>query len=174
MKPEAEPLSQNSPPIALHSTLSSRILTVAISACILSAALPLSAKAEPAISVKIDRATIMRIARPASTVILGNPSIADATIQDRQTLIITGHSFGTTNLIVLDKDGQAVADELITVSGSDNGLVTVYTGTTRQSFSCSPDCQPVMSLGDTASVFADVKGKLDGRNSLITAATPGN
>ncbi len=63
------------------------------------------AKADP-IEVVVDRAKVMRIARPADIVIIGNSAIADATIQDSQTLIITGHSFGTTNLIVLDRRGS--------------------------------------------------------------------
>ena len=55
--------------------------------------------AEP-LSVMIDHAKVMHISRPAEVVIVGNPGIADATIQDQQTLIVTGRSFGSTNLIV--------------------------------------------------------------------------
>ena len=83
------------------------------------------AQAEP-ISVMVDRAKVMRISRPADVVIVGNPAIADATIQDNKTLIITGRSFGSTNLIVLDSDGQAIADEIITVGASDDQVVTVF------------------------------------------------
>src|SRR4029077_7554810 len=60
------------------------------------------------IAVSVDRAKVMRISRPADVVIVGNPAIADATVQDNQTLIITGKSFGTTNLIVLDAMGQSI------------------------------------------------------------------
>src|SRR5690349_12335114 len=41
------------------------------------------------IEVLVDHAKVMHIARPADIVIIGNPGIADATIQDSQTLIIT-------------------------------------------------------------------------------------
>ena len=64
------------------------------------------------INIVVDRAKVMHISRPAATVIIGNPAIADATIQDNQTLIITGRSYGTTNLIVLDSAGQPIADEI--------------------------------------------------------------
>ena len=63
----------------------------------------------------IDHAKVMHISRPAEVVIVGNPGIADATIQDQQTLIITGRSFGSTNLIVLDASGKAIAEETLSV-----------------------------------------------------------
>ena len=94
-----------------------------------------AAEAGEPISVMIDRAKVMRIARPADTVILGNPAIADATIQDNQTLIITGSSFGSTNLIVLDADGQPIADELLTVQAPNDSVVTVYRRADRETLS---------------------------------------
>ncbi len=79
----------------------------------------------------VDQAKVMRISRPADIVIIGNPAIADATIQDNQTLIITGHSFGTTNLIVLDASGQAIAEEMVTVGPQNDQVVTVYKRSSR-------------------------------------------
>lgn len=123
------------------------------------------------IAIKMDRAKVMRISRPAAIVVVGNPAIADATIQDRQTLIITGRSFGTTNLIVLDEKGEPIADELLTVSASDDQMITVYAGGDRRSFSCAPDCQPVMTLGDTSTAFVDARTQLEQRNSVLQGAT---
>ena len=82
--------------------------------------------------VGIDRAKVMRISRPADVVILGNPAIADATIQDNQTLIITGRSFGSTNLIVLDAAGQPIADEIVNVTATNDDVVTVYKRASRE------------------------------------------
>ncbi len=128
------------------------------------------ATASDAIDIKMDRAKVMRVSRPAATVVVGNPAIADATIQDRQTLIITGRSFGTTNLIVLDEAGQPIADELLTVTSADDQMITVYAGSDRRSFSCAPDCQPVMKLGDTSSAFSDAQAQLTGRNAILQGA----
>jgi hypothetical protein len=129
------------------------------------------AHASEAIDIKLDRAKVMRIARPAATVILGNPAIADATIQDRQTLIITGRSFGTTNLIVLDQAGDPIADEILTVSASNDDVVTVFSGNDRLSFSCSPECQPVLSVGDAKGNFDSVRTQLEGRTNMVRGAT---
>ncbi|HVZ15034.1 MAG TPA: pilus assembly protein N-terminal domain-containing protein [Bauldia sp.] len=123
------------------------------------------------IQVVVDQAKVMHIARPADIVIIGNPAIADATIQDDQTLIITGHSFGTTNLIVLDRSGQPIADAMVTVAPQDNQVVTVYSRASRQTFSCTPDCAPVLAVGDSTSVFDSVNSQVQSQNSLSSSAS---
>lgn len=108
------------------------------------------AQPEP-VTVKANMARILRISAPASTVIIGNPGIADVTIQDPQTLVLTGKSFGQTNLIVLDGKGEPIADTMIEVVQDTADLVTVYVGGTRTSMACEPVCQPIIMLGDDAS-----------------------
>lgn len=110
---------------------------------------PSLAHAESApVSVKVNMARILRINAPASTVIIGNPAIADVTIQDPQTLILTGKAYGQTNLIVLDSRGSPIADTMVEVIQDLAGTVTVYMGDRRTSLSCEPICQPTIMLGD--------------------------
>jgi Flp pilus assembly secretin CpaC len=110
---------------------------------------PVAAMAQDApISVKANLARILRISAPAATVIIGNPGIADVTIQDPQTLVLTGKSFGTTNLIVLDSQGNPIADTMIEVVQAAADVMTVYQGASRTSLSCAPVCQPTLMLGD--------------------------
>jgi len=116
-------------------------------ATVLTAGVAWAESAAP-ITVKANMARILRISAPASTVIIGNPAVADVTIQDPQTLVLTGKSFGQTNLIVLDARGEPIADTLIEVVQEQAGLVTVYMGNQRTSMSCAPVCQPVIMLGD--------------------------
>jgi Flp pilus assembly secretin CpaC len=123
------------------------------------------AQAEP-ITVMVDRAKVMRISRPADVVIVGNPAIADATIQDNKTLIITGRSYGSTNLIVLDADGQAIADEVITVGAPDDQVVTVYRRASRQTYSCTPNCSPTLAIGDTPGIFDSVNSQIQAHTTL--------
>jgi Flp pilus assembly secretin CpaC len=101
-----------------------------------------------AISVKANMARILRIESPAATVIIGNPGVADVTIQDPQTLVLTGKSYGRTNLIVLDDIGNPIADTMIEVVQAQADIVTVYMGDARTTLSCSPVCQPTIMLGD--------------------------
>ena len=132
-----------------------------------SASIP--ALAADSIEVTVDRAKVMHIARPADIVIIGNPAIADATIQDNQTLIITGRSFGTTNLIVLDAAGNAIAEENVTVQPDDD-VVTIYKRSSRETYSCTPDCAPVVAIGDSADSFNAIKDQITAHGSLSDAA----
>jgi len=127
------------------------------------------ARAEDLI-VKYDQSQLLRLPRAASEIIIGNPAIADVTIQDNQTLIITGRSFGTTNLIVLDAAGQAIADETVVVAASDEQVVTVYRRASRQTFSCTPDCSPTLAIGDNQKVFDSVTSQIQAHGGLSDAA----
>ena len=109
---------------------------------------PALAETTDPISVKVNMARILRISAPAATVIIGNPGVADITIQDPQTLVLTGRSYGQTNLIVLDSAGNPVADTIVSVVQAPGDLVTVYMGTARQTLACEPVCQPTITLGD--------------------------
>jgi len=100
-------------------------------------------------------ARVLRINSPAATVIVGNPAIADVTIQDPQTLILTGKSYGRTNLIVLDNSGNPVADTFIEVIQTQAEVITVYNGAARTTLACAPVCQPTISVGDDTSFTAN-------------------
>lgn len=151
----------------LHRPLAAVLGLVLIAA---GGALPASTAAAEPIQVVVDRAKVMRISRPADIVIIGNPAIADATIQDAQTLIITGRSFGSTNLIVLDADGLAIADETITVGPQNEDVVTVYRRAARETFSCTPDCSPTLALGDSSASFDSVSAQIQSHGSISDAA----
>jgi len=101
------------------------------------------------ITVKVNMARILRISAPAATVIVGNPGVADVTIQDPKTLILTGKSYGQTNMIVLDAKGSPIADTLLEVVESQANIVTVYNGSERNTLSCAPKCQSMVMLGDS-------------------------
>lgn len=122
--------------------------TALLLAATLAAPMPALAQDGAPINVNVNMARILRISAPAATVIVGNPGIADVTIQDPQTLILTGKSYGQTNLIVLDSRGEPVADTLVEVVQMSAGIMTVYQGQSRTTLSCAPTCQPVVMMGD--------------------------
>ena len=109
---------------------------------------PAVAETSEPISVKVNMARILRISAPAATVIIGNPGVADITIQDPQTLVLTGRSYGQTNLIILDSAGNPVADTIVSVVQGQADTITVYMGTARTTLACQPVCQPMIMLGD--------------------------
>ncbi len=91
--------------------------------------------------VFMNHARVLRLDRPVSKVIVGNATVADATVADPTTIVLTGRSFGTTNLVLLDADGNAIADERILVSIDEGNTVRVFRQTERSILSCTPNCE---------------------------------
>ena len=116
--------------------------------------------------VTVDRAKIFRISRPASTVIIGNPSIADATIEDERTLVLTGRSFGVTNIIILDEQGDPIVDKTIVVRSHEANTVRIYRRSSRETYACAPVCEPTLTIGDNQDVFAYANEQIKARNAL--------
>jgi Flp pilus assembly secretin CpaC len=124
-----------------------KILVLAIALAAAAPVASLAANNEP-ITVKASMARILRISAPAATVIIGNPGVADVTIQDPQTLVLTGKSYGETNLIILDSAGNPIADTMVSVIQATPDAITMYMGTARTTLSCLPVCQSTVTLGD--------------------------
>ncbi len=99
------------------------------------------ALAASGIEVVMNQAKIVKLARPADTIVIGNPDIADASVQDAMTIVLTGKGFGVTNLVVLDSDGAPIVDEQIFVSRSAARSVRVYRRASVQTLSCTPYCE---------------------------------
>lgn len=111
---------------------------------------------ETTVFVDLDHARIVRMPDGAQTLIIGNPMIADVTmLKSNRLMVITGKSFGSTNLIVLDQTGNQVGESLITVSPPMDKLV-VQRGMQRQSYACNPDCAPTIDLADDKDYSAQV------------------
>ncbi|MDX3929945.1 MAG: pilus assembly protein N-terminal domain-containing protein [Shinella sp.] len=96
---------------------------------------------EPMMRVYMDHARVLKLDRPVSKVIIGNAEVADATVADAKTIVLTGRSFGTTNLVLLDQDGNAIVDERILVSIDEGNTVRVFRQTERSVLSCTPNCE---------------------------------
>jgi Flp pilus assembly secretin CpaC len=91
--------------------------------------------------VSMNHARVLRLDRPVAKVIIGNAKVADATVADATTIVLTGRSFGTTNLVLLDADGNAIVDERILVSIDEGNTVRVFRQTQRTVLSCTPNCE---------------------------------
>lgn len=120
------------------------------------------------VTVVMDQAKVFRIAAPASTIIIGNPAIADATMQDAQTMVITGRTYGTTNLIVLDTEGETIADAQIVVEGPKLNRVTVYRSTIRYSYSCTDTCEASVVPGDSNDFFSNIQAQAGARSGAAS------
>lgn len=107
------------------------------------------------IVISLDRARIIKVPDGTQTLIIGNPLVADVTmLKGNGSMIITGRSFGVTNLISLDSGGKPIDEATIKVTPPEQSLV-VMRGTQQESYSCNPRCSPVVTLGDDAKYMND-------------------
>jgi hypothetical protein len=145
-----------------------RMRLPAVLALVLCAAAPAFADN---ISVNVDEARIMRLPEGVATVVIGNPLIADATLQSGGILVLTGKGYGSTNLLALDRGGHVVTNKTVEVVGAKGSdLVVVYRGMERESYSCAPVCERRITLGDSPAYFNNALSQSGTRNR--EAATP--
>ena len=121
------------------------------------------------VAVTVDNAKVMRLPDRTQTVIVGNPIIADVALQKNVILILTGKSFGSTNLIALDAAGHMLAESTISVQAPQAAVITVQRGLERESYSCTPNCQPSIQLGDANKFYGEVSSQAENRRALATA-----
>ena len=114
-----------------------------VAASVLSIFFPVSAalaegNSIPAHEVRlvIDFVGILHIEGGMNTIAVGNSDIATATLADERTVILTGRTPGTTNLIALDDAGRVIADVIVHVSSQKPGMVTVRRGMQMQAYDC--------------------------------------
>jgi len=105
------------------------------------------------VAVQLDQARITRLPDKVATLVVGNPLIADVSLQAGGLLVLTGKGYGVTNLVALDRVGTVLSEFLIQVEAATDTIVVVYRGAARESYSCTPECAPRISLGDTQPYF---------------------
>lgn len=106
--------------------------------------------------VKYDQSQLLRLPRPVSEIIIGNPSIADVTVQANDLLVITGKTFGITNVIALDAQRNVIQDQRVIVAREEARVVNLQKGGKRETYNCSPNCNPSLVVGDDTSYFETV------------------
>jgi hypothetical protein len=100
----------------------------------------------------------------ARPVVIGNPSVADGTLQTGGLLVVTGKNYGATNLIALDGRGQVLVEHNITVAAPKDGRLTVWRGAARESWSCAPRCERATVLGDAPEFFESAAKQAEARS----------
>ena len=93
------------------------------------------------IEVTMNQAKIVKLSRAADTIVIGNPGIADASVQDAKTVVLTGKGFGVTNLVILDDAGDPIVDEQVIVTRATASSVRIYRRSEVQTLSCTPYCE---------------------------------
>ncbi len=114
-----------------------------------------------------DQSQIIQLPSDPGTVVVGNPSIADATLEGRS-IFLHARGPGLTNILVLDAAGKSMVDYLVHVSYADSDSLAMFTPDGRFTYACPADCEPILRIGDNELFF---KGFVDQMNSKTALAT---
>jgi hypothetical protein len=115
------------------------------------------------IAVGLNEVRRVQLKGSAATVMIGDSKIADVSMSDAHSLIITGRGFGTTGLMVTDDRGRTLLSGEIMVSAPDEGRVTVFHGVDTVQYACGGHCQQLPKETAVA----------DGGASLMSAGNAG-
>ncbi len=152
------------PPLCKNAFFSAAALLVAL------VAIAPAASAADLIEVYLDQAKIMQLPEKTASIIIGNPQVVDvAMLKGNRKVVLTGKGFGETNLIAIDKNGEALVEAVVKVAAAEKNLI-VQRGLDRESYHCNPRCQPTVALGDATRFMGEASAQVSGRTIAATGA----
>lgn len=95
----------------------------------------------------------LRLSKPASSVLIGNQNVADVAVADPQLVFLTGRSFGTTNLLVLDDANNIIYSTDVVVTTNSANLVTINRAGSSYTYDCAGECRDAPVIGDNEGHF---------------------
>lgn len=127
------------------------------------------------VMLKTDQTSMMMLKADPGTIVVGNPGIADVTLNGKQ-LFLHGKSPGATNLMILDGNGDKLMEVELIVANDYRNQVSVYSasakgGSTRTTFSCVPDCEPTVVAGDSGDYLSATISNNTLRSAFATGTT---
>jgi hypothetical protein len=83
--------------------------------------------------------------------------------------VVTAKGYGATNLVALDRSGAVLLERLLLVE-SPKDVVVVYRGLQKNTYSCAPDCEQRLTLGDAPAYFDATLAQIVNRNGQALGA----
>lgn len=123
------------------------------------------------VAINVDQALVLQLPDRVATIVIGNPLIADATLQSGGVLVVTGKGYGSTNLLALDRAGKVLMSKTVQVLGAGaDDMVVVYRGVERETYSCASDCERRITLGNSQNYFNNTMAQSAARNGQAQSA----
>lgn len=129
-------------------------------------------KGQKCITILLDHMQRIKIAKPASVVMIGNPAIADITMLDPSIAFISAKSIGATNMVALDGNGDEIVNYQILVREPQVKRVSIRRAFTKENYQCAPDCNRALSMTDTQEAFSETSGIVATRMGMNQQTTP--
>lgn len=131
---------------------------------------PAAAEAASDLTVFADQAKMVSLTADASTVVVGNPAIADATVRGSM-LFVHGRTFGSTNVIALDADGNELVQLNVSVMRGGAHNVNVFRAGSKFSYSCDPTCESSLQIGDSGPYYEVIMKETEAKIGIATGST---
>ena len=113
---------------------------------------------EKCLVILSDHMRRVRLERPAGTILVGNPLIADVTVLGNDTVFVSARSIGSTNIIVLDKQGNEMVTYEVFVREPRTKRVVLNNGGIAENYQCAPHCERALTQSDSSAPYKDRSG----------------
>ncbi|MEL7486853.1 MAG: pilus assembly protein N-terminal domain-containing protein [Pseudomonadota bacterium] len=117
------------------------------------AALTSSGASAEQLWVTMDQVRPYTLEKEASEIVVGNPGIADVTVQDNKRILLFGKAPGLTNVFVFDEEGGTIDNLVIRVRTPQSEMLTYQRGAARMTFNCTVYCEIAATVGDEEAAF---------------------
>ncbi len=128
-----------------------------------------STLAGPTINIEVDDARLVALAGRATTVVVSNPMFADASIEGNK-LVLIGKNTGRTKVIVLDNNGDQLANVMVKVQRAETEVVSVYKGGNRYTMNCEPFCDQPLTVNDEQTRYKEQSEQIILKTGTSTGA----
>lgn len=123
--------------------------------------------------VNIDEATVHRLMREAATIVVGNPSVADVTIQGDTLMLVMGKNPGHTNILALDRKGEEIENVIVHVRNAGSRRLTLHLGSSQVSYNCAPVCDRTLTVSDAPEPFDTQMKQVQGKTATSQGSAGG-
>lgn len=132
----------------------------------LSALIVCAAASAQQFTVETGKTKPLKLKQTAGSVVLGNPNVADVAVHSENMLFISGKTFGTTNLIVFDSEGETIYSANIVVTTNTANMVSVNRAGANFTYDCAPACRPGLSIGDDEGHYNQIYTQMEQQREL--------
>jgi hypothetical protein len=131
----------------------------------------LPAEAQQSISVALDQTQTLTFPAGIAAINVGNPAIADITPIDSRHYFILGKSYGATNVVAVNKDGETIANIHVSVLNGQQATVTLQRGTQRTTYNCTASrCEAAPQPGDGKDSFDTASAQINSHQQAAKGA----
>ena len=122
------------------------------------------------VQVALDQSRSIVLPASATGVVIGNPTVAGVSVQNDRLLFVTGRSYGSTNLIVVGRNGRPIYETRVTVIPDETNVVMVTRGVATARLDCNPLCRRRPDISDDSQSFTQTNEQISARSSQASGA----